>query len=88
MTPTLDEIQQDGLALGIARATALANSAAVAHGKDPSQSLVTISEETPPPDRRWRVHYGPRDFRGRRGGDLMVIVNERLGVVERVLRGQ
>ena len=88
MTPTLDEIQQDGLALGIARATALANAAAVAQGRDLSQCLVTVSEETPPPDRRWRVHYGPRDFRGRRGGDLIVIVSERLGAVERVLRGQ
>jgi hypothetical protein len=86
--PTLDEIRQDDLALAIAQATALANAAAVAHGRDLSQSLVTVSEETPPPDRHWRVHYGPRDFRGRRGGDLIVIVNERLGAVERVLRGQ
>lgn len=88
LTPTLDEIRQDDLAFSIARATALANAAAIAQGRNLSQSLITISEETPPPDRHWRVHYGPRDFRGRRGGDLIVIVNERLGTVDRVLRGQ
>jgi hypothetical protein len=88
MTPTLDEIRQDDLALAIARATALANATATAHGKNVTESLVTISEEAPPPDRHWRVHYGSRDFRSRRGGDLIVIVNERQGTVERVLRGQ
>lgn len=86
--PTLEEIRQDGLALSVAQALALANSAAVGEGKNPDQCLITVSEESPPPDRRWRVHYGPRNYQNRRGGDLIVIVNERLGVVERVVRGQ
>ena len=86
--PTLEEIRQDSLAFSIAQAIALANIAAVAEGKNLDQCLVTVSEESPPPDRRWRVHYGPHDYRNRRGGDLLVIVNERLGVVERLLRGQ
>jgi hypothetical protein len=36
----------------------------------------------------WRIHDGPRDFVGRRGGDLIVLVDEHLGAVQRVVRGQ
>jgi hypothetical protein len=88
MTATLDDIRQDQLALAVAQALAVANGAAAAQGKDVSQLLVTVTEESPPPDRVWRVHYGPREYRNRRGGDLIVLVNERLGTVERVIRGQ
>jgi hypothetical protein len=88
MTLTLDEIRKDNLALSVAQAMALANGTAVAQGKDPDQCLITIREESAPPDRHWRIHYGPRDARNRRGGDLIVIVNERLGTVDRVIRGQ
>jgi hypothetical protein len=88
MSATLDEIRQDQLALAVAQALAVANGTVVAQGKDVSQLLVTVTEETPPPDRVWRIHYGPREYRNRRGGDLIVLVNERLGTVERVIRGQ
>ena len=88
MPPTLEVIQQDSLALSVAQALALANGTAVARGKDLAQCLVTITEESPPPDRHWRIHYGPRNPRNRRGGDLIVVVNESLGTVERVIRGQ
>jgi len=84
----LEEIAQDDLAVGVARALAIANHAAVERGTDLQQSLVTITEEEPPPYRRWRIHYGPRDYVGRRGGDLVVIVDEASGRAERILRGQ
>ncbi len=88
MAPSIDEIRQDSLALSVAQAMALANGAAVGEGKNPTRCLITVSEDSPPPDRHWRIHYGPRDYRNRRGGDLVVVVNERLGTVERVVRGQ
>jgi hypothetical protein len=87
-TSGLEEIQQDRLAMAVARALAVANEAAVAQGIDPTEFLVTITEETSLPERLWRIQYGPRDYRQRRGGDLMVLVDERAGTVRRILRGQ
>jgi len=85
---TLEEMQQDDLVMSVARALALANEAAITQGTDPAASLVTITEETPPTGRAWRINYGPREYVNRRGGDLIVVVDERSGDVLRVLRGQ
>ena len=87
-TVSLEEMQQDRLVMSVARALALANEAAVAEGTDPANSLVTITEELSSEGGRWRVHYGPRDYVGRRGGDLIVVVDERTGGVQRIIRGQ
>jgi hypothetical protein len=87
-TLTLEEIQEDRLVMSVARAVALANEAAVAEGIVPAESLVTIFEEPASEEGGWRVHYGPRDYVGRRGGDLMVLVDERAGEVRRIIRGQ
>ncbi|HEY8503158.1 MAG TPA: hypothetical protein VIL46_01150 [Gemmataceae bacterium] len=72
------------------RETALgvANEAAAAHGADPGESLVAITEETTPAGKVWRVHYGPRDYVSRRGGDLIVLVDGQAGEVQRVIHGQ
>jgi hypothetical protein len=74
--------------MSVASAVALANEAAQAQGVEPAKSLVTIAEETSPAGRAWRVNYGPRDYVGRRGGDLIVVVDEPTGSVDRVIRGQ
>lgn len=86
--PALEDIQQDELAMTVAGVLALANEAAVAQGVELGRSLVTISEDSPPPKRIWRIHYGPRDYKLRRGGDVIVLVDERAGAVQRILRGQ
>jgi len=86
-TTTLEEIQQDSVAMSVARALQLANRAAVAHGTDPATSMITISEDASQAD-SWRIHYGPRDYLSRRGGDLIVTVDAEAGRVEQVLRGQ
>lgn len=86
--PTLEDIQHDELAMSVAGALAIANEAAVAEGVDLAQSMVTIAEDSPPPDRVWRIHYGRRDYKLRRGGDLIVLVDERAGAVKRILKGQ
>jgi hypothetical protein len=84
----LEEIQQDQFAMSVARAIAVANEEAASRGIDLAKSLVTISEATPPPTRSWQVHYGPRDFSQRRGGDLIVIVDGDSGNVRSIQRGQ
>lgn len=85
---TLEEIQQDTVAMSVAHALQLANRAAVAHGTDPATSMITISAEPSHPASWWRIHYGPRDYVARRGGDLIVTVDSAAGHVEQVLRGQ
>lgn len=87
-TISLEAMQQDYLVMSVARALTLANEAALAQGIEPANSLVTITEETSPIGRLWRIHYGPRDYVGRRGGDLIVVVDERSEGVQRIIRGQ
>ena len=85
---TLEEMQQDHLIMSVARALALANEAAIAQNIDPANSLVTIAQEASSGGGVWRIQYGARDYVGRRGGDLIVIVDERSGAVQRIIRGQ
>ena len=37
---------------------------------------------------RWRVNYGPKDYIGRRGGDLIVEVDATDMTIQQVLYGQ
>jgi hypothetical protein len=37
---------------------------------------------------RWRVNYGPKDYIGRRGGDLIVEVDATDMTIKQVLHGQ
>jgi hypothetical protein len=87
-SPALEGIERDGVALTIARALTIANEEATARGLDPAASVITVTEEVPPPGRVWRIHYGPREDVHRRGGDLTVLVEERTGSVQQVIRGQ
>ena len=87
-TATVETSTMDDLTRSVARILAVANTAAKAQGVDPATSMLTITEESPPPDRVWRVYYGPRDFILCRGGDLFVLVNEASGQVCRTIRGQ
>jgi hypothetical protein len=88
MSATLtDEVLQDDLAMFLARAIAAANKRAREFDVDVSQSLISITQsfENGP---CWRVHYGPKDYVGRRGGDLIVDVDAADATVTRDLRGQ
>jgi len=87
-TVTLEDMRQDQLVMSVARALAVANETAIAQGTNPAESLVTITEQTSSAGSAWRIHYGPREYIGRRGGDLIVIVDEGSDTVPRVLRGQ
>ena len=57
-------------------------------GVDLSRSLVTVTEQPSTVASGWRINYGPRDYAGRRGGDLIIEVGLQDGQVKRVLRGQ
>lgn len=87
-TISLEKVQQDHLAMSVAGALALANEAALSQGIKPADSSVTITEEASSAGRRWRIHYGPRDYVHRRGGDLIVLVDEGGETVQRIIRGQ
>lgn len=85
---TLQAMQQDQLVMSVARALAVANEAALNQGTNPNSSLVTITEESSATGRLWKIHYGPKNYVGRRGGDLTVQVDDATGVVQGILRGQ
>ena len=88
MSVTLtNEVLQDDLAVLLARAIAAANKRAREFGVDVSQSLITITQsfENGP---CWRVNYGPKDYVGRRGGDLIVDVDAADARVTQILHGQ
>lgn len=82
------EILQDDLAVTLARIMAAANKRASEAGIDVHQSLISITQLYREDDFVWRVNYGPKEYIGRRGGDLMVEVEPRRGTVLKVLRGQ
>ena len=86
--PILERMQKDRRVMSVAKALALANETALATGWDPATSLVTITEELDSAGSLWRIHYGPRDYINRRGGDLVILVDEDAGSVRQVLRGQ
>lgn len=81
------EILQDDLAVSLARVMAAANKRAREAGVNVQKSSITITQNFED-GLRWRINYGPKDYIGRRGGDVMVEVDARDASVTRVLRGQ
>lgn len=75
------------MVMSVARALAVANEAALAEGIVPADSLVTISEEPAGEEAGWRIHYGPRDYIRRRGGDLIILVDELGREVRQIIWG-
>ena len=68
------EVLEDELAVSVARAVAAANERARREGVEIKQSLVTVTEQAGQSGVFWRIIYGPRNYVGRRGGDLIVEV--------------
>lgn len=87
-TATIEKLQKDELAMSVASALAVANEAAIAQGSDPGKSLIAITEESSPSGTVWRISYMARDYVNRRGGDLIVLVDNNTQTVQRILRGQ
>ena len=82
------EVLQDDIAVSLARVIAAANKRARELGVDVAESLITITQLPMNGDLLWRVNYGPKDYIGRRGGDLIIEVNPSDASIRRVLWGQ
>jgi len=88
MSATLTaDVLQDDLAVLLARVLAAANKRARELGVDVLQSFITISQSFENGS-SWRVNYGPKDYIGRRGGDLIIEVDAGDISIKQVLRGQ
>lgn len=82
------DVLQDDLAISLARVLAAANKKARESGLDVLQSLITITQRSFNGGLIWRINYGPKDYVGRRGGDLIVDVDPDDASVKQVLHGQ
>jgi len=86
--PLTAEELQDDLAVSLARALATANKRARELGIDAFASLVTITQKVIDGRPLWRINYGSGDYLSRRGGDLIIDVDQTDADIKRVLRGQ
>jgi len=82
------DVLQDEIAVSLARAMAVANRRARELGIDVLQSLITITQRSSNGDVFWRINYGSKDYVGRRGGDLIIEVNQATASIHQVLWGQ
>jgi hypothetical protein len=57
-------------------------------GVDVPQSVISITQHSFNGGWLWRVNYGPKDYIGRRGGDLIIEVDPSDARIENVLWGQ
>jgi hypothetical protein len=81
------DVLQDDIAVSLARVMATANKRAREMGVDTVQSLITITQHFDN-GLLWRINYGPKDYIGKRGGDLIIEVGGEDMKVKQVLRGQ
>ena len=81
------EALQDPIAVSLARIMAVANKRARELGVDVEHSLITITRHFCDGSILWRINYGPKDYIGRRGGDLTIEVDSD-ETIKRVLWGQ
>jgi len=89
MAATLSaDVLQDDIAVSLARAIASANKRARELGVDVLQSIISITQHSLNGDLLWRVNYGPKDYVGRRGGDLIIEVDPSDASIKQVLWGQ
>ncbi len=80
------DVLQDDVAVSVARAVAAANRHARELNVDVGNALITITQIIDN-GMRWRVNYGPKDYVGRRGGDLVIEVDAGDASIKKVLRG-
>jgi hypothetical protein len=89
MESTLEnEVLQDNVAVSLARAMATANKCARELGVDVLNSLITITQHALNGDLYWRINFGVKKYIGRRGGDLIIDVDQSGKSIRKVLRGQ
>lgn len=82
------DVFNDEIAVSLARAIAAANIRARELGIDVLHALITITQRFDNGNTLWRINYGPKDYIGRRGGDLMIEVDPNDASIHQVLWGQ
>jgi len=82
------EVLQDDIAVSLARAIATSNKRARELGVDVFQSLITVTQQVSNSIPLWQINYGPKDYIGRRGGDLIIEVDPYNASIKQVMRGQ
>lgn len=82
------DVLQDDLAVSLARAITAANKRAHELGVNAVQSLITITQQSSDSEALWRINYGPKDYVGRRGGDLIIDVDPTDASIKKILWGQ
>jgi hypothetical protein len=82
------DVFQDDMAMSLASALAVANKRARELGVDLLQTLVTIKQRSANGGLVWRINYGPKEYVGRRGGDLIIDVDPSDASITQVLWGQ
>lgn len=82
------DVFNDEIAVSLTRAIAAANIRARELGIDVLHALITITQHFDKGITLWRINYGPKDYIGRRGGDLMIEVDPNDASIHQVLRGQ
>ncbi len=82
------DVFQDDIAMSLARVIAVANRRAHELGVDAVQSLITITQHPFDSGLVWRINYGPKDYVGRRGGDLIIEIEPGDVTIKRVMWGQ
>ena len=87
MTTLSSDVLQDDIAVSLARVMATANKRARELDVDIIQSLITITQHFNN-GLLWRINYGPKDYIGKRGGDLLIEVGGEDMKIKQVLRGQ
>jgi hypothetical protein len=83
-----NEVLQDDIAVSLARAIAAANKRARESGVDVLQSIISVTQRALNGNSLWEINYGPKEYIGRRGGDLIVRVDSKDSSIKQVLRGQ
>jgi hypothetical protein len=86
--PLTADVLQDEIAMSLARAMAAANRRARELGVDVPQALITITQRALNGGLVWRINYGPKDYIGRRGGDVIIDVDPSDVSIKQVLWGQ
>ncbi len=79
---------QEEIAVSMAQVLTSENRKAKELGIDVKESLITVSQHLAKGVWLWRVHYGTRDYVGRRGGDLMIDIDPASADIKQILRGQ
>ncbi|MBI3326989.1 MAG: hypothetical protein HYZ81_09850 [Nitrospinae bacterium] len=86
--PLTADVLQDEIAMSLARSMAAANKRARELGVDVPQALITITQRALNGGLVWRINYGPKDYVGRRGGDVIIEVDPSDVSITQVLWGQ